>query len=373
MRGFRLASIRGLIILLVCLALIAAGALGGFGVYYSNQLLNVSRKPDAYGLRVLAVRGATVTLPRNADTERPGTYGLAWARGSAVLGAVTARTATGITRRVAAGTPPAVGTPARLVTGVWLGDPQASRGLEYSDVGYSSPLGRMPAWFLPGSKRTWVVAVHGRGGTRAESLRILPTLARLGLPVLSITYRNDVGAPAETDRLYHLGDREWRDVEAAVQYAVRRGAQRVVLYGWSMGGALIEAFLRRSPAAVRVPAVVLDAPVLDWRATLALQGQNRGLPLFLTATAQRIVSFRIGIRWSDFDLDDNPARVTRPLLLFHGEADTTVPIGPARRLAAAAPKVTFVPVRGAAHTQAWNVNPAGYERRVAAFLAPYAR
>jgi hypothetical protein len=260
-----------------------------------------------------------------------------------------------------------------VFTGVWQGDPQETLGLAYADVTYSSPVGRMPAWYLPGSKRTWVVAVHGRGANRQEPLRILPTLHRLGLPVLDISYRNDLGAPAESDYLYHLGDREWRDVEAAVNYAVSQGAQRVVLYGWSMGGALIDAFLRRSTAAARVPAVVLDAPVIDWRATLALQGHRRGLPLLLTATAEQIVSWRIGIRWSDFDLDDHPSQVTRPTLLFHGEADTSVPIRPAQRLAAEQPKVTFVSVPYAGHTQSWNVNPAAYERRVTDFLRPYAR
>lgn len=372
MRSPRLASLRGLIVLLVCLALLAIAALGGFGVYYSNQLLNVSHKADPYGLRILAVTAKSVTLPRNADTERPGTYGLAWRNGSAVVGAITARTATAVARQVQGSRPP-VGTAARLVTGVWLGDPQATRGLAYRDVTYASPVGRMPAWYVPGSKRTWVVAVHGRGSNRQEPLRILPTLHRLGLPVLDISYRNDLGAPPETDRIYHLGDREWRDVEAAVTYAVSKGAQRIVLYGWSMGGALIDAFLQRSAVAPKVTAVVLDAPVLDWRATLALQGKNRGLPLLLTATAEQIVRWRIGIRWSDFDLDDHPTQLTRPTLIFHGEADASVPFGPARRLAEAAPKVVFVPVPFAGHTQSWNVNPAKYESQVTAFLRPYAR
>ena len=317
-------------------------------------------------------RVGTVTLPRNADTERPGTYGLAWRNGSAVVSAITARSAAAVTRRLA-GSPPAVGTEVRLVSGVWLGNPEETRGLVYSDVGYQSAVGRMPAWLVPGTSRTWVIAVHGRGSNRQEPLRILPTLSRLGMPVLNISYRNDVGAPAETDRLYHLGDREWRDVEAAVEYAVRAGAQRVVLYGWSMGGALIHAFLQRSTAAPRVSAVVLDAPVLDWRATLARQGKARGLPLLLTATAEQIVSWRIGIRWQDFDLDDHPSQVTRPTLIFHGDRDTAVPIRPAERLAAAQPKVTLVSVPDAGHTQSWNVNPAAYERRVTAFLQPYAR
>jgi len=122
-----------------------------------------------------------------------------------------------------------------------------------------------------------------------------------------------------------------------------------------------------------VPAVVLDAPVLDWRATLALQGAKRGLPLPLTWTAEEVVHERIGIRWGDFDLDDTPSRLRVPTLLFHGEQDTTVPIQPARHLAAESAGVTFVAVPRAGHTQGWNVDPTRYERRVTSFLRPYVR
>jgi len=38
-------------------------------------------------------------------------------------------------------------------------------------------------------------------------MRILPTLAALGLPTLIPSYRNDDGAPATADGYYHLGER----------------------------------------------------------------------------------------------------------------------------------------------------------------------
>lgn len=372
MRRPRRPSLRGLIVLVVCLAVLAAGVLGGVGVYYSNSLLNVSHAPDPYPLRVSASTAATVTLPRDAGTLRPGTYGLSWATGAAVLGAVTSSGPTTVTRRLI-GSRPAVGTMARLETGVWLSDPLAARQLAFSDLTFPSPLGPMPAWYIAGTKRTWVITVHGYGGSRQEPLRMLPTLHALGLPILDISYRNDVGAPREKDHLYHLGDREWRDVEAAVRYATSRGARSIVLYGWSMGGSLVEAFLQRSTYASKVRAVVLDAPVLDWRATLALQGKDRGLPSIVPFVAEQIVHWRIGIRWSDFDLDHHPSLVKTPTLLFHGGQDDSVPIGPARRLAAANRLVQFVEMPAAGHTQSWNVDPAAYQRRVTAFLSPYAR
>ena len=63
------------------------------------------------------------------------------------------------------------------------------------------------------------------------------------------TYRNDEDVPAGPDGRYNLGLSEWRDLEAAVDHAVRSGAQEVLLVGWSMGGAIVLQFLDRSPLA----------------------------------------------------------------------------------------------------------------------------
>jgi fermentation-respiration switch protein FrsA (DUF1100 family) len=54
-----------------------------------------------------------------------------------------------------------------------------------------------------------------------------------------------------------------------------------------------------------------------------------------------------------------------PLLLISGDADTTVPVADARRLAAAAPDGSIhLIVPGAEHGRAHATDPAGYEGRV---------
>ena len=62
--------------------------------------------------------------------------------------------------------------------------------------------------------------------------------ASWGMASLLISYRNDGLAPSAPDGRYGLGSTEWRDVEAAIEYALDHGAAGVVLFGWSMGGAI---------------------------------------------------------------------------------------------------------------------------------------
>ena len=214
--------------------------------------------------------------------------------------------------------------------------------------------------------------VHGRGGSLREGLRVLPALHERGHPVLVASYRNDNYAPPSPDGFYHLGDTEWTDVEAAVEYVRGRGADRIVLFGWSMGGAIIGAFLDRSPLAGHVAATVWDAPLVDWRATLRQQARNRRLPSALSPLAGAVTSRRIGIDFDRFDLRRNPPAVRPPTLVVHSDADTAVPISASRALVAAAPALDwpmrYVEVAGVEHTASWNADPAAYERTVVGFL-----
>ncbi len=126
-------------------------------------------------------------------------------------------------------------------------------------------LGPAPAWFVPAdgpASSTWVIAVHGQHGDPSTAMTGVPAMHQLGLPVLAISYRNDVGAPASPDGLLHLGQTEWRDVDAAITHARKKGAQRVVLDGSSMGGAAVLQTLKHSAQADAVASVVLDAPKL---------------------------------------------------------------------------------------------------------------
>ncbi len=342
----------------------------GFGWFYSSVLLDTRRRP-LFPERVLDARGGTVTLARNRLVEQPGIWGLRWVEGLAVMGPVGELYDDRVVRALLDGPAPPPGTPAVVDAGPFDPDPGA-RGLAFTEVAVATALGPAPAWSVPGDVATWIVHVHGRGGSRREALRILPVLHELGPHQLVISYRNDESAPPSPDGHHHLGDTEWEDLEAAVRYARAAGARRIVLYGWSMGAAIIGAFLDRSPEACNVAAVVWDAPLLDWRATLRQQARNRRLPRMFTPIAAIITSRRIGIDFDRFTLRTHPPAVRPPTLVIHSTGDTAVPVEPSRELVAAAPALDwpmrYLEVRDVEHTAAWNADPARYEEAVTAFL-----
>jgi dipeptidyl aminopeptidase/acylaminoacyl peptidase len=382
--GCALLSVPGIIIGVMLLRGVGAGVGVGIGVgasaagigwFYSSVLLDTSVRP-VFPERVLAVDDGTITLAASRLTAQPGIWGLRWASdkgdGLAVLGPVVTRNRREVVRRLLGGDRPGHGSAAVLDAGPYDPDP-AARGLPFEDVDVPGPLGSYPAWFVPAHGDTWVVLVHGRGGARREALRILPTLHALGHPQLVITYRNDADAPPSPDGYYHLGDTEWEDVEAAVRFAVDRGARRIVLFGWSMGAAVTGAFLDRSADAARVAAVVWDAPLVDWRATLRQQARNRRLPPGFAPLASAVTSRRIGIDFDRFDLVRNPPAVRPPTLVVHSTGDTAVPVAVSRALAAASPALgwplRYLEVPVVEHTASWNADPAAYERAVRSFLA----
>ncbi|GAA3053030.1 alpha/beta hydrolase [Pseudonocardia yunnanensis] len=362
------------------LGLGAGAGAAGIGWFYSSLLLDTSERPQ-YPERVLTADGATVTLAATRLTAQPGTWGLRWngpegrpdvGGGLAVLGPVTAMRPGAVVRTVRSGPIPPPGTAAVLDAGPYDPDPGA-RGLPFDEVAVPGPLGHCPAWLVPATGDTWVVLVHGRGGSRREALRVLPALHERGYPALVVTYRNDEGAPPSPDGYYHLGDTEWEDIEAAVRFAGERGARRVVLFGWSMGAAIIAAMLDRSPEASAVAAVVWDAPLVDWRATLRQQAGNRRLPPVLTHVAMAMTSRRIGIDFDRFDLLLCPPSHRPPTLVVHSTEDTAVPVAPSRALVAAAPALgwpmRYLEVPGVEHTGSWNADPAAYEQAVTSFLS----
>jgi len=353
----------------VALLLSAGTLVFGAGWYFSDRLLDPIHPHVVENLSVYAVGRGRITLPSTTKTRTQQIWGMQWRGGYGQLFGPVRVSGSRISRnfRILEGRL-APGTKVGLDVDAYPSDPKTAFGIGYRTVRVRSSLGTFPAWDVPGRSHTWLIFVHGRGATRRTALRVLPTVTSLGYPSLDITYRNDLALPRSADGLYNLGATEWLDLQSAAQWALGHGAAKLVLVGWSMGGAVVSEFMHRSRLVSRVAGLVLDAPVLSWDATLSLGGSRAGLPGFVTWAADEIVSHRIGIDFSSFDQVKRAHEFHLPILLFHGTADTTVPIGPSRAFAAALPRlVTFVETR-AGHVESWNVDPRRYEAAVRHFL-----
>jgi alpha-beta hydrolase superfamily lysophospholipase len=321
-------------------------------------------------VRLVSATTGEVTLAKTPDTRHRGLFGLLWPGGQAVVDDVLVDGARTVTRRLVhvTGVLPE-GASVRWNKFVYAGDPRTAHGIDFDKIVIGGPLGPLPTWSVPGPRSTWVVMVHGNRATGVEALRVLPTVHELGFPALIPSYRNDPGAPASPDGLYHLGDTEWADVEAAVDHALAAGATDVVLYGWSMGGSVVEAFLHRSSRRDRVRGVVLDAPILDPNAVTDAQLRRLHVPTWAGTALKRMVAQRSGIDFANLDHQRRPGRRPFPTLLFHGDADALVPVGSSDAFAQSHPEsVTYIRVADCGHTLAWNADSAMYRKALVAFL-----
>ena len=158
----------------------------------------------------------------------------------------------------------------------------------------------------------------------------------------------------------------------------RQAPSEVVLFGWSMGGAIALQLLDRSWTADRVSALVLDAPVIDWRDVLDHHARLHRVPGSWGALAQsllahdharRLVALEVPLPLDRMDWVARAGELAVPILLLHSDDDDFVPSTPSRRLAAARPDlVTLVSCQGVGHTMEWNLDPEAWDTAVARFL-----
>jgi pimeloyl-ACP methyl ester carboxylesterase len=370
------------------LAALVSIASSGLAVYFARRIVVPENSPE--DLEILHVSGfdddLTVQLPATEDTMLPGTYGLMFAGGNghARIGEVVeydpaSRT---VARRVESVTS---GDLRRARWGKWTGSVfthPAQTGVPYEDVVLRSDVGDLPAWFLPtraaAPADTWAILVHGRGATRTETLRAARVLDTLGVPALAMSYRNDPEVRTSAAARYGLGDTEWIDVDLAIDHALAHGARRVVLFGWSMGGAIVFQAASRGRNRERIAGLVLDGPVVDWYDVLDNQARLNYLPTPIARLTLQMISQPwarpfTGLE-TPLDLDrldwvTRASELDRPVLLIHSDDDEFVPSGPSHSLARVRSDLVTMPhYDTAAHTKEWNVDPERWEDDVANYL-----
>lgn len=290
------------------------------------------------------------------------------------------------------------GTVTRLVERVDSGHLHAAKAGIWSGYAYSKPEqlglpfehvvvqvggGMAPAWkFQPATAgpaaSTWAIHVHGMGGKRAGALRGVPVANQLGCTSLVVSFCNDGDAPPSNDARYSLGQNEWLDLEAAIQFAVDHGAERLVLFGWSLGGSMAMRAADLSVHSDRIVGLVLIAPVLDWAVTLTSNGSSSGLPGPVTRLGLRMLGSEAG-RWVtglkqpiDLSTLNWVARATdlkKPTLILHGVRDKSTPVAVSERLAELRPDLVQLErfdVPG--HSLEWNGDTEKWEASVSNFL-----
>lgn len=208
-------------------------------------------------------------------------------------------------------------------------------------------------WVMPASADTsglWLLICHGNAGNLSEFDRPVhyAGLSRLGLNLLAFDYRGygESGGTASEQGLY-------RDADAAYRYLRKhRGvpADRIVVFGHSLGSAVAVDLVSRTPAA---------ALIVEGALTSAVQ---RGQELYPY----------IPVRWlarSRFSSIDKVAGLRMPKLFLHATADEVIPVAHGRRLFDAAPEPkTFVELEGG-HGDAFDVDSTEYFGSIAGFLA----
>lgn len=330
-----------------------------------------NRLPDT---RILSLDTAaqTITLSRNADTELPGRYGL-FTTGTEhylKLGSVLAEDDTSIKRKLLTEVDGQSRLSADAAFNGWYFSGPEELHLPYSPELVGSSLGPCPAWLFPAdrdgavSPGTWVIQVHGRGTTRAECLRAVPLFHTIGVTSLLVSYRNDGEAPRSRAGTYALGATEWRDVDAALGFARRRGAKRIVLMGWSMGGAIVLQASLNSAHRDLIVGIIVDSPVVDWRVVLDYQAQLQHVPHSVAGLAigalgakwaSPVTGTGAAIPFDRLDVVKRAAELRHPVLILHSDDDGFVPSDASHDLLLARPDLVELDVfEVARHTKLWN-------------------
>ncbi len=364
------------------LAVLAAGAVVAFVVFrIAHSLVTPTRRLPDTEILAVDVAAQTIELSRTADTELPGRYGL-FTRGThsyLKLGSVLGTSPSSVRRKLLTKIGPEARIEPEAAFSGWYYSSPEELHLPFESVIIGSVGGLCPAWLFPGAGSSWVIQVHGRGTTRAECLRAVPVFHRAGMPTLLVSYRNDGEAARSRSGAYGLGSTEWQDVEAAIGYALRHGAQRVVLMGWSMGGAIALQTLTSSVHRAAIAGLILESPVVDWRPVLDFHAKLAGMRDPLPALAIGALSSDLTARLSGaeraipFDRLDMVARadeITVPILLLHSDDDGYVPADASHALAEARPDIVTMPsFTGARHTKLWNYDEQAWTAAITGWLS----
>lgn len=327
----------------------------------------------AFTIRIHEVTAGTVTLDRTAQTQLQGEYSIMLPQGQIVpLGPITKVSDKTVERSIDPTAPAALRTETMCAwTGIMWASP-AEAGLEMDTVQVQAEVGGLPGFLSRKDSTTWAVHVHGMGSSIAGTFRGVRIADRIGWRSLTISYRNTAEGPREGRSRSGLGDAETSDIAAAIAYARAHGAQRIVLFGWSMGALICLRLAMSSEHAGVIAGVICDSPVLRWPSVIAANLQHAGLPRllarftipWLTTPLSRLIGMSRPVDLAALDLIRQAGDLRCPTLVLHGTSDWSAPLADAEMFAAASPAYVKVETFEAGHTMCWNSDVQRWERTV---------
>jgi dipeptidyl aminopeptidase/acylaminoacyl peptidase len=229
-----------------------------------------------------------------------------------------------------------------------------------------------PPGYEAGKKYPFLVLPHG-GPEANDQLTFdawTQMIAGLGYVVLQPEYRGSTGYGTDfLEAIYqHFGDRAYRDVDSATDFAIDQGwadPNRLAIFGWSAGGFMTSWTVTQTH---RYRAAIEGAGITDW------------LSFIWTSDVEQI---DYDARWPDenpeaflrFSAVMHATNVTTPLLILHGASDVRVPTYQGREyylaLAARGKTVRLVTYPGSPHFPALWEQRRDVFREIAAWLAKY--
>jgi pimeloyl-ACP methyl ester carboxylesterase len=260
-------------------------------------------------------------------------------------------------------------------------NPKTAIGVDYEDVIFPSRSGdtTVSGWFIPAnsddsdstdSMRT-VVFSHGYGANREESWVPMYELSKLmhGLHYNILMF--DYGYASKTYKAPATGGlEESQQLLAAVDYAKQRGAQDIVVWGFSMGaGTALQAGLQTDD----IDAMILDSLFIpSSQALFDNLNQFIQLPSFSLSMIEKLIPLWTGADFGSIPADEVISHEYNiPLFIIHGTKDAKAPYETAELVAAdqgnALSRTWIVPE--AQHELIFRAHPTEYIQRAALFLS----
>lgn len=218
-----------------------------------------------------------------------------------------------------------------------LSAPSIPQGLNAQRIELEASFGKIIAWWVPppnatqspdddpaspSNRRPLVIHAHGNAETIDTALHALEQFRELGFGLLAVEYPGYGDAPGRPSQRAIV-----ETFEHFARWAVEQplvDPDRIVYYGFSLGGAaVIQLAARQPPAAMIVESAFTSVPAIAARALF---------PRFL-------------IR-DPFDSLRLAPEIDLPVLVLVAVDDETIPASHGRRLADAFPQATLVEVPG---------------------------